>query len=153
MKTLPRAHWSSSHPPPRIRVILTMYLCVLSFAGVTGKIVRTEALPMSYSIRFGLPAAFLTLMFTSSLSGSGAKPAASTGLQAVVTPPGPALQASASSGTVAVPAVQTVHVPVDVLSNRHPITPYLSAAAYPKDAASIPHTATPVVRRVRNATS
>ncbi len=130
-----------------------MYLCVLSFAGVTGKIVRTEALPMSYSIRFGLPAAFLTLMFTSSLSGSGAKPAASTGLQAVVTPPGAALQASGSSGTVAVPAVQTVHVTVDVLSNRHPISPYVYGGAYPKDAASIADSGITVVRWGGNATS
>ena len=52
-----------------------------------------------------------------------------------------------------VPAAKTVHVAVDVLSNRHPISPYVYGGAYPKDAASITDSGITVVRWGGNATS
>jgi hypothetical protein len=47
----------------------------------------------------------------------------------------------------------SVHVTVDVLTNRHPITPYVYGGAYPKDAPTITDSGLSVVRWGGNATS
>jgi hypothetical protein len=56
---------------------------------------------------------------------------------------------SANSGEVkATPSapVTTVHLTVDVLTNRHPISPYVYGGAFPKDAATITDSGLPMVR-------
>jgi len=51
------------------------------------------------------------------------------------------------------PGTTNVTVTVDVLSNRHPISPYVYGGAYPKDAATITDSGLTVVRWGGNATS
>jgi hypothetical protein len=51
------------------------------------------------------------------------------------------------------PGTTNVSVTVDVLSNRHPISPYVYGGAYPKDAATITDSGLTVVRWGGNATS
>ncbi|MGA2920651.1 MAG: glycoside hydrolase family 44 protein [Candidatus Sulfotelmatobacter sp.] len=63
---------------------------------------------------------------------------------------------SANSGEVnATPVASSasVHVTVDVLTNRHPISPYVYGGAYPKDAPTITDSGLSVVRWGGNATS
>ncbi len=57
-----------------------------------------------------------------------------------------------ASATPAAPAT-AVHVTVDVLSNRHAISPYVYGGSYPKDAATITDSGLTVVRWGGNATS
>jgi len=61
-------------------------------------------------------------------------------------------QSSQNSAPAKVPA-STVRVTVDVLSNRHPISPYVYGGSYPKDAATITDSGMTVVRWGGNATS
>ncbi len=102
--------------------------------------------------RYGLPATILCLVLTGSLSGSGSVPAPSTGKL-------PAANSRAAQGTSARPVAsapapaKTVHITVDVLGNRHPISPYVYGGAYPKDAATIADSGITVVRWGGNATS
>ena len=60
-----------------------------------------------------------------------------------------------SSEVSATPAASSasVHVTVDVLTNRHPISPYVYGGAYPKDGATITDSGMSVVRWGGNATS
>jgi hypothetical protein len=63
---------------------------------------------------------------------------------------------SASSGQVSATPVSSsasVHVNVDVLTNRHPISPYIYGGAYPKDAPTITDGGLTVVRWGGNGTS
>lgn len=63
---------------------------------------------------------------------------------------------SANSSQVSATPVSSsasVHVTVDVLSNRHPISPYVYGGAYPKNAAAITDSGLSVVRWGGNATS
>lgn len=105
---------------------------------------------MSHLFRYGLPATILVLLFSGVLSGSGSAAAPSTKKQ----PASTTLPSSAvPMETAPAPAVSTVHVTVDVLSNRHPISPYVYGGAYPKDAATITDSGITVVRWGGNATS
>jgi len=108
---------------------------------------------MNHSHHFALPAAILALVFTGSVSGAGPERAPSATTQLAAYPPTSADGSSVGSGTTSAPAVQTVHVTVDVLSNRHPISPYVYGGAYPKDAATITDSGITVVRWGGNATS
>jgi hypothetical protein len=105
---------------------------------------------MSQPIRYGFAATLLALLFTSSLSGSGSKPAWQRN-------PAAEVPSSAGANAPAVPAAQpmakTVHVSVDVLSNRHAISPYVYGGAYPKDGPTITDSGITVVRWGGNATS
>jgi hypothetical protein len=52
---------------------------------------------------------------------------------------------SEKSATPVAPST-TIHVTVDVLTNRHPISPYVYGGAFPKDAATITDSGLPMVR-------
>jgi hypothetical protein len=134
-------HQRISHPP--------MYFCVLSLAAANCKIGASEALPMSHPTAHRLAATVLGLVFAGTSSGAG--PAASNSTAgnsstASQSPPG-------SFAAAPAPATQTIHVTVDVLGNRHPISPYVYGGAYPKDAATITDSGITVVRWGGNATS
>ena len=60
---------------------------------------------------------------------------------------------SDSAASQAPASTVTVDVSVDVLSNRHPISPFVYGGAYPKDAATITDSGLTVVRWGGNATS
>jgi len=62
---------------------------------------------------------------------------------------------SFGSGDESIPTVPTksVNVSIDVLANRHPISPYVYGGSYPKDAATITDSGMSVVRWGGNATS
>ena len=51
------------------------------------------------------------------------------------------------------PAVKTVHITVDALTNRHAISPFVYGGSYPQDAATITDSGMSVVRWGGNATS
>jgi hypothetical protein len=104
---------------------------------------------MSHLFRSGLPSAILILAFAGVLSGSGSAAAPSTKKQPAKT----TLPSSAVPMETALAPAATVHVAVDVLSNRHPISPYVYGGAYPKDAATITDSGITVVRWGGNATS
>jgi hypothetical protein len=104
---------------------------------------------MSHLFRSGLPSAILILAFAGVLSGSGSAAAPSTKKQPAKT----TLPSSAVPMETALAPAVTVHVAVDVLSNRHPISPYVYGGAYPKDAATITDSGITVVRWGGNATS
>ena len=65
---------------------------------------------------------------------------------------GESADSSQVSATPAAPAA-SVHVNVDVLSNRHPISPYVYGGAFPKDAATVTDSALSVIRWGGNQTS
>jgi len=90
----------------------------------------------------------LVLVNTSSGSGSGSKVATATSTAAAVAGPG-ARQASARAARPAT----AVNVTVDVLTDRHPISPYVYGGAYPQDAPTITDSGLTVVRWGGNATS
>ena len=108
---------------------------------------------MSRSLFYGIPATALALVFTGTLTGSGAQPASTKAS------PSPTQQASATQASTPVasdpvaPTAKTVRITVDVLSNRHPISPYVYGGAYPKDVATITDSGITVVRWGGNATS
>jgi hypothetical protein len=62
-------------------------------------------------------------------------------------------RSQSGAADTAAPATTKVTVTVDVLSNRHPISPYVYGGAYPKDAATITDSGLSVVRWGGNSTS
>jgi len=86
-------------------------------------------------------AIFVALLFVNSSSGSG------SGAHAKSTEDIAAAKAQSN------PPVKSVNVTVDVLSNRHPISPYVYGGSYPKDAPTITDSGLSVVRWGGNATS
>jgi hypothetical protein len=65
---------------------------------------------------------------------------------------GESVSSAEVSATPVAPSTN-VHVSVDVLTNRHPISPYVYGGAYPKDAATITDSGLSVVRWGGNGTS
>ncbi|HWZ82829.1 MAG TPA: glycoside hydrolase family 44 protein [Terriglobales bacterium] len=109
---------------------------------------------MSTPCRYGIPATILALALTGNLLGSGStsavsaeKPSAAQSQAAQAT----SQQMVAASAPE--PAATVVHVTVDALSNRHPISPYVYGGAYPKDAGTVSDSGITVVRWGGNATS
>jgi Glycoside hydrolase family 44 len=96
---------------------------------------------MSHPIRRTAIAIFVALLFANSSSGSG------SGWRANPT------EAVAPSQAVSNPPAKSVIVTLDVLSNRHLISPYVYGGSYPKDAATITDSGLSVVRWGGNATS
>jgi glycosyl hydrolase family 44 len=97
---------------------------------------------MTYQLRHTVAAMFLALLFANSSSGSGGGlrlAASSVAKESAVTRPKPTAKA--------------VNVTVDVLANRHPISPYVYGGSYPKDAPTITDDGLTVVRWGGNATS
>jgi hypothetical protein len=97
---------------------------------------------MTPPIRLTTIAILVALLFSNSSSGSGsgspAKPVSAD-----------VSRADAASHSPA----QSVNVTVDVLSNRHPISPFVYGGSYPKDAPTITDSGLTVVRWGGNATS
>src|SRR5258708_4697484 len=97
---------------------------------------------MSHPTRYAFAATFLALIWTSSVSGSGpaiapANRFAPNSAQGNVATSPMVSAASHQAVATQAPAAKIVHITVDVLSNRHPISPYVYGGAYPKDAATI----------------
>jgi len=110
---------------------------------------------MSHQIRHTAVAILVALLFANSSSGSGGGPRAtapSTSTGGVTSAP---VQNNNSSGPAVAPnpPANSVKVIVDVLSNRHSISPYVYGGSYPKDAATITDSGLSVVRWGGNATS
>src|SRR5215469_250836 len=105
-----------------------MHLCVLPSRASIDKITLTEALPMPYPLRFAF-VTVLALLCTSKLSGSGSSlelPANSPAKSSKSENPAPPAQAGTQQFDSSQPAsAKTVHITVDVLSNRHAISPYV----------------------------
>lgn len=109
---------------------------------------------MSHPARFFLPVALLALIFAGDVSGSGPQATNSSEPALATSSPQNSFISSAATPAVEAPdAIKTVHVTVDVLSNRHTISPYVYGGAYPKDAATITDSGITVVRWGGNATS
>jgi hypothetical protein len=96
---------------------------------------------MSHPIRRTAIAIFVATLFANSSSGTGGSTA--NPVSEGVAPPKVVFSAPATS----------VNVAVDVLSNRHPISPYVYGGSYPKDAPTITDSGLTVVRWGGNATS
>jgi len=106
---------------------------------------------MSYPIRHTVAAVLLALLFANNSSGRG-----SGSLTAAPSRPASRLgQSSISSHAPVAPsaAAKSVNVTIDVLANRHAISPYVYGGSYPKDAATISDSGLSVVRWGGNATS
>ena len=91
--------------------------------------------------------AILALLFANSSSGSGA------GLHAVAPPAATAQRDSTRRTASPNPPATSVNITVDVLSDRHAISPYVYGGSYPKDAPTISDSGLTVVRWGGNATS
>jgi hypothetical protein len=100
---------------------------------------------MSHKIRHTAAAILIALLFANSSSGSGG------GLHTTASLPATGVVTSAP-GSLNPPA-KSVNVTVDVLSDRHPISPYVYGGSYPKDAPTISDSGLTVVRWGGNATS
>ncbi len=94
---------------------------------------------MIYQLRQALSILFVALVFATSSTGSGGGGRPATAANA--SPPAPK------------PPVTAVNVTIDVLANRHPISPYVYGGSYPKDAPTITDSGLTVVRWGGNATS
>jgi hypothetical protein len=106
---------------------------------------------MTHPSRHTAAAVLVALLFANSpsLSGSGSPPAGlSAGKGAI--PSAPVQRGSSTRPPV--PA-KVINVTVDVLSNRHAISPYVYGGSYPKDAPTISDSGLTVVRWGGNATS
>src|SRR5277367_54495 len=99
---------------------------------------------MSHSLRYGIAATFFGFILTSSLAGSGSSPAAASPNQVV---------AGVAIAVPQAPAAKTVHITIDALTDRHPISPYVYGGAYPQDAATVTDIGLSVVRWGGDATS
>jgi Glycoside hydrolase family 44 len=97
---------------------------------------------MTYQPRYAVAAIFLALILATSSSGSGN---------------GSRLTSSSTTINNAVktpkPPTNSVNVTVDVLANRHPISPYVYGGAYPKNASTITDSGLTAVRWGGNSTS
>jgi hypothetical protein len=109
---------------------------------------------MTHQIRHAAVAIVVALLFANSSSGSG------SGLHATA----PSSTTSANSSALSSPKpnrladksnrpANSVNVTVDVLSDRHVISPYVYGGSYPKDAPTITDSGLTVVRWGGNATS
>ncbi len=96
---------------------------------------------MSYPIRRTAITIVVALLFANSSSGVEGSPAH------------PVREDITTSKALPDPPATSVNVTVDVLSNRHPISPYVYGGSYPKDAATITDSGLTVVRWGGNATS
>src|SRR5271156_4584598 len=106
---------------------------------------------MAYQLRLTSLATLAVLLFANSSSGSGvelqrAVPAISAGESA------PA-QRRNSNRRASTPPAASVNVTVDVLGERHAISPYVYGGSYPQSAATITDSGLTVVRRGGDATS
>src|SRR5271155_4922632 len=106
---------------------------------------------MAYQLRLTSLATLAVLLSASSSSGSGG------GLD-VAAPANPAGESSPAQGKKstrlpAAPPAQSVNVTVDVLGDRHAISPYVYGGSYPQSAATITDSGLTVVRRGGDATS
>ncbi len=101
---------------------------------------------MNYRIP-GAAVAMLSVFFAASSSGSGAD--LHTVAPSASTKQSDSVERTASSGQPAA----SVNVTVDVLSDRHAISPYVYGGSYPKDAQTISDSGLTVVRWGGNATS
>ena len=99
---------------------------------------------MSYPIRLAATAIIVTLFFADISSGRGAAVHASAG----TTKKDPTPHTASPNQ----PAT-SVNVTVDVLLDRHAISPYVYGGSYPKDAPTISDSGLTVVRWGGNATS
>jgi hypothetical protein len=96
---------------------------------------------MSYPIRRTAITIVVALLFANSSSGVEGSPAH------------PVREDITTSKALPDPPATSVNVTVDVLSNRHPISPYVYGGSYPKDAPTITDSGLTVVRWGGNATS
>ena len=96
---------------------------------------------MTHLIRRTAVGVLVALLFANSSAGSGG------GLQSTA----PALATRDVASTLRSPT--SVNVTVDVLSDRHSISPYVYGGSYPKDAPTITDSGLSVVRWGGNATS
>ncbi len=108
---------------------------------------------------FTRPLAVTCLVILGVCAGLAAAPAAKP-RTAASTQPGQSSALASTSGSIGsdssgspAPATTSVNVAVDVLSNRHPISPYVYGGAYPQDAPTITDSGLTVVRWGGNATS
>ncbi len=99
---------------------------------------------MSHPLRYGIAATFFGFILTSSLAGSGSSPAGASSNQNV---------AAAVAAVSQAPTPKTVHITIDALTDRHPISPYVYGGAYPQDAATVTDSGLSVVRWGGDATS
>ncbi len=120
---------------------------------------------MSHSLRYTISAALLGFLITSNLSGAGStvnaaseSPRDKSAVVATAISSPTDLSTAIDSRTnvsadTQAPAVKTVHITVDALTNRHAISPYVYGGSYPQDAATITDSGMSVVRWGGNATS
>ena len=108
---------------------------------------------------FTRPLAVTCLVILGVCAGLAAAPEAKL-RTAASTQPGQSSALASTSGSIGsdssgspAPATTSVNVAVDVLSNRHPISPYVYGGAYPQDAPTITDSGLTVVRWGGNATS
>jgi len=106
---------------------------------------------MAYQLRLTSIATLAVLLFANSSSGSGVE-LARTVPATSVDGSAPA-QSRNSNRRASAPAAASVNVTVDVLSDRHPISPYVYGGSYPQDAATITDSGLTVVRWGGDATS
>jgi hypothetical protein len=100
---------------------------------------------MSHKIRHTAAAILVALLFANSSSGSGSG--------SHTTAPSPVTGAVTSAPVSPNPPAKSVTITVDVLSDRHTISPYVYGGSYPKDAPTISDSGLTVVRWGGNATS
>jgi len=115
---------------------------------------------MKYAARRGFATnlvslALILLMITNGVFGSGPQfgsqpPTVQRGVPAGSDGGTPSQPPSADTFA---PAVKTVHIAIDALSNRHAISPYVYGVAYPNSAADITDSGTTEVRWGGNATT
>jgi hypothetical protein len=108
---------------------------------------------MTHQIRHTAAAIVAALLFANSSSGSGAGlRATAPSSTAAVTSTSGLLNRNPVAGTPN-QSTNSVNVTVDVLSDRHAISPYVYGGSYPKDAPTITDSGLTVVRWGGNATS
>jgi hypothetical protein len=90
---------------------------------------------------------FLALFVVSNSFGTGSESSMKSG------PAGSATPGQASSSEAATPGTTSVSVTLDVLTNRHAISPYVYGGAYPQDAPTITDSGLTTVRWGGDATS
>ncbi len=109
---------------------------------------------MSHSIRYGIAATVLGLFIA---GGFPVSPVSAAGNQSaaapIVSPTADANSVAASAALARPLAPKTVHISIDTLANRHPISPYVYGGSYPQDAPTITDSGMTVVRWGGNATS
>jgi hypothetical protein len=102
---------------------------------------------MKRNIRFGLALLFFVLPI-----GVNSSPLGPQSTSSIAPGGGQSAAATPQSGSKA-PAITTVHVKIDALADRHPISPYVYGGSYPKDAATITDSGMTIVRWGGDATS